>query len=279
LTFRDTLVDLRNAPASTGLIASATSVANAAIDARRVTVVAAGGTSTGAQVHSDIVNGAASISLADSVFQGVGVRVLRDNAGTASVALDHVDTWPAVPDQLNGLVATDVASSYADPLLGSDLVPQPGSPLIDAAAPLTTTDGATDVTGAPRSVDGNGDCTAHPDIGAFEAAAAACPPPPPGPAPTPVTAPAAKDTTAPLVTKLRIVHRSAVRFTLSEAAQVTVRVKPAHRKAVVIRRAVHGGSVSLKLRHALRHGRYAIRVTAIDGAGNRSVSTAARAKA
>ena len=104
-------------------------------------------------------------------------------------------------------------------------------------------------------------------------------PPPPGPAPTPVTAPAAKDTTAPLVRKLRIVHRSAVRFTLSEAAQVTVRVKPAHRKAVVIRRAVHGGSVSLKLRHALRHGRYAIRVTAIDGAGNRSVSTAARAKA
>src|SRR5205814_3172291 len=104
---RDTLVDLRNAPASTGLIASATSVANTAIDARRVTVVAAGGTSTGAQVHSDIVNGAASISLADSVFQGVGVRVLRDNAGTASVALDHVDTWPAVPDQLNGLVATD----------------------------------------------------------------------------------------------------------------------------------------------------------------------------
>jgi hypothetical protein len=262
------------------LIASAANVGNVAIDARRVTIVGAGGTSTGAQVHSDIVNGAASISLADSVIAGVGVRVLRDNpAGSASVALDHVDTWPAVADQLNGLVATDIASSYADPLLGSDLVPQPGSPLIDAAAPLTTADGATDDAGAPRSVDGNGDCAAQPDIGAFEAPATACPTAsPPGPAPETVPA-AAKDTTAPLVTRLRIVRRRAIRFTLSEAAQVTVRVKRAHHKGLVLRRAVLGGNVSLKLKHALHQGHYTVRVTAVDGAGNRSVSAAARAKA
>jgi hypothetical protein len=276
---RDTLVDLRNAPSSVGLAASSINVANAALEARRVTIVGAGGTSTGAEVHSDIVNGAASLSLADSVLQGLGVRVLRDNAGTATVALDHVDTWPAVPDQLNGLVATDVASSYADPLLGADFVPQAGSPLIDAAAPLTDADGTTDAAGAPRSVDGNGDCTAQPDSGAFEAPAAACPPPP-GPAPEVVPAKdTSKDTTAPLVTRLRIVHRRAVRFTLSEAAQVTVRIKRAHRTKLVLRRAVHGGSVSLKLKHALRHARYTIRVIAVDGAGNRSVKTAARAKA
>jgi hypothetical protein len=272
----DTLVDLRNAPSSIGLAASSISVANAALEARRVTIVGAGGTSTGAEVHSDIVNGAASLSLADSVLQGLGVRVLRDNAGSATVALDHVDTWPAVPDQLNGLVATDVASSYADPLLDADFVPQAGSPLIDAAAALTDADGTTDVAGAPRAVDGNGDCTAQPDIGAFEAPAAACPPPP-GPAPEIV--PAAKDTTAPLVTKLRIVHRRAVRFTLSEAAKLTVRVRRSHGKSVVIKRTVAGGQVTLKLKHRLRHGRYAIRVIAVDGAGNRSVRTAARARA
>jgi hypothetical protein len=275
---RDTLVDLRGVTGATGLVASSISVANATLDARRVTIVGSGGSSTGAEVHSDIVNGAAYLSLADSVLTGLGTRVLRDNAGTATVALDHVDTWPAVPDQFNGLVATDVASSYADPMLGTDLVPKPGSPLIDAAAALTGADGTTDAAGNPRSLDGNGDCTAQPDIGAFEAPAAACPPPPPGPTP-PGVVPAAKDTTAPLVTKLRITHRRAVRFTLSETARVTVRVKRAHRKVVVLKRGAATGRVTLKLKHRLRHGRYAIRVIAIDAAGNRSVTTAARAKA
>jgi hypothetical protein len=59
---------------------------------------------------------------------------------------------------------------------------------------------------------------------------------------------------------------------------VTVRIKRAHRKALVVRRAVKGATVSLKLKRTLRHGRYAIRVIAVDGAGNRSAPAVTRKK-
>jgi hypothetical protein len=280
---RDTLVDLHDVASGVAFLASPANVANATIDARRVTVLASGGQSTGAAVSSGVATGTASISLADSVLRDVGIRVLRSTAGAASVALDHVDTWPAAGDQTNGLAVTDVASSSADPLLGADLVPQPGSPLIDRATALTAADGTTDLEGTPRSLDGDGDCSAQPDIGAFEAAAMACS----VPAPSATPAPAAKDTTAPIIARLRFAHRHrhvvAVRFLLSETAAVTVRVSRCTTKtcaqtakAIVIRRRSATGAITLRLAHRLRHGRYTIRVTAVDGAGNRAIKTARR---
>lgn len=287
---RDTLVDLRNIAAGVGLAASSVNVGNATLDARRVTVVGSGSQALGAEIQSDVANGSASLSMADSLLRDVGVRVLRKNTGIATVTLDHVDTWPAVPDQVNGLVVADVASVYADPLLGADLVPQPGSPLIDRAAPLAGADGATDVAGTQRSLDGDGDCTAVPDIGAFEAPAAACVPPSSTQPPPVVAAPTAKDTTAPVITGLRFVRRHGravgVRLKLSERAAVTVRVGRCRTrscghtaKTLVIRRRSATGATTLKLAHRLRHGRYTIRVTAVDGAANRGVKLARRVKA
>jgi hypothetical protein len=287
----DSLVDLRNVTSGLGLAASSlNNVANPNIAARRLTVVSSGGQSAAAQVHSDAATGTPSISLADSVLRDVGVRVLRTGSGAADVALDHVDTWPAVADQVSGLALADVAPSFADPLLGADLVPQPGSPLIDRAAALTGADGTTDLAGTPRALDGDGDCTAQPDIGAFEAPAAACVTPPAPEQPPVAIPPAAKDTSAPVITGLRFLHRHgrvvAVRFKLSEAAGVTLRVGRCRTtscartaKAIVLRRRSAAGTTTVKLAHRLRHGRYAIRVTAVDGAGNRAVRTAARAKA
>jgi hypothetical protein len=76
------------------------------------------------------------------------------------------------------------------------------------------------------------------------------------------------------VTKVRVAHRRTVRFTVSEAARVIVRIKRAHHKAIVVKRTVPAGPIRLKLRHALPHGRYAIRVTAVDAAGNRGIRAA-----
>ena len=285
---RDTLIDLRNIAVATGLAASATTVQNASVDAKRVTVLASGGQSRGASVYSAAANGSASISLADSLLEGVGTRVLRASAGAAAVAVDRVDTWPAAADQLNGLVPSDTATFSADPLLSAEFVPQPGSPLIDRAAALTSDDFKTDAAGAPRALDGDGDCTAQPDIGAFEAPAAPCAQPQPAdPAPV-VTAP--KDTSAPVITRLRFARRHGravgVKLTVSERAAITLRVSRCRTascariaRTFVVRRRSVAGSATVKLARRLRHGRYTIRVTAVDAAGNRAVRTVRRAKA
>ena len=132
----------------------------------------------------------------------------------------------------------------------------------------------TDGEGNARSLDGDGNCDARPDIGAFEAPAAACVPPASQPDVQPQ--PPATDATAPVVTKVRLFHRRSVRFTVSEAARVTIRITRSHRKPVVLKRTVAAGQVSLKLKRALGYGRYAIRVLAVDAAGNRSAPAIVR---
>jgi hypothetical protein len=132
--------------------------------------------------------------------------------------------------------------------------------------------------GTERSLDGDGNCDARPDIGAYEAPAQTCTPPAPPVVGPPPPAHAAGDTTAPLVTKLGILRRRAIGFTISEAARVTVRVSRAHRKPLVLRRSAPRGRVTLKLGHILGHGRYTIRVIATDRAGNRSAAAVVRRK-
>ena len=67
-----------------------------------------------------------------------------------------------------------------------------------------------------------------------------------------------------------------IRAQEAEAARVTIRITRAHRKAIVVKRTVAAGAVALKLKHRLAHGRYAIRVLAVDTAGNRSAPAIVR---
>ena len=84
-----------------------------------------------------------------------------------------------------------------------------------------------------------------------------------------------RDRAAPIITKVRAKGRR-LRFRMSEAARVTIRVErlAKGRKQIVKRaggqRAGRAGSNRMKLPKRLRSGRYRVTITAIDAAGNRS---------
>ena len=105
-------------------------------------------------------------------------------------------------------------------------------------------------------------------------------PPPPGgttTSTTTTTPPPSGDTTPPTVSRARArATRRGVRLvlTLSEPASVTVRVLRRARRVARRTFAVdERGRVSLRVRRALRRGRYSVRLTLVDAAGNRSKRT------
>lgn len=184
---------------------------------------------------------------------------------------------------------------------------QPSSPLIDAGDPTIVESGQLDLVGAPRSLDGNGDCIVAPDLGAFELtgheAVVACPPSGQGgvgsnPAPQAVTQPAAD--IAPMVTAFAKKARRFV-FTLSESSKVTivVRQRKRDRKALEDLTSTcgeHRGGRCLTFRRSatlraqkgngpqsihfvgrfrgklLEPGSYVARIVAVDASGLRSTS-------
>jgi hypothetical protein len=269
----DSLVEL-TAPYGSALVANAASADASTLDGRRLTVVGMDDT-TALFAYAYAGGGPSVARLTDSVVSHFPTRAAHGTSGDATIALARVDTWPAAPDKVGNAAFSDDGSFSADPLLDAFYLPKAGSPLIDAAAQLGPGESDVDVNGNPRNLDGDGNCEARPDIGAIEAPAGTCTPPAqPDPQPSTQPEPPAHDATAPVVTKVRLAHRRTVRFTVSEAARVTVRIKRAHHKAIVVKRTVPAGPIRLKLRHALPHGRYAIRVTAVDAAGNRGIRAA-----
>ena len=92
----------------------------------------------------------------------------------------------------------------------------------------------------------------------------------PDPPPPPVVQPG--DTTAPRLTRVRVVRRQ-LRFRLSEHADVKVVV----RRGRTVRLAGRQGANRVRLR--VRRGRHRLVVTAVDAAGNRSPATRVRFRA
>ena len=206
----DSLIDLRGHINNAALSAQATDQPAAAVEGHHVTVLADSAGSTGLRAIKGVYSAPTTASLFDSVLAGVALRA----HGNATIAVKRVDTWPAAPDNVAGAAFTDEGSLSADPLLGTDLVPGAGSPAIDAAAPLAAGESDTDFAGSARTLDGDGNCDARPDLGALEAPAGTCVPPSPPSSPNIAPTPPALDTAAPRVTKLGIVRRRAVRFTI-----------------------------------------------------------------
>jgi hypothetical protein len=163
--------------------------------------------------------------------------------------------------------------------------------------------GAVDHNGKPRAEDGDGDCAAISDVGAFEFQAAANPAcvPAPAPIPTeptnapPITTPTAD--AAPVLDRFRVAKRirlgrrlpkltdsaRAIRFTASEQATVILRFKPLRGgKAKRLQVPVPSGEAHLRFAGRLSRsnrllpGRYAVRAVAIDKGGQRSAPVIAR---
>ena len=189
---------------------------------------------------------------------------------------------------------TRVEPQFADAAAG-DYRPAAGSPLVDAGLDAAALPGlsATDLTGSPRLVDGNGDCVARLDLGAFELQVPAAPqclpaaPAPPAPGAPPVT----PDTTAPALSGVKVakaIRRSGgatppvtIRLRLSEAATLRLTFQRRRGKRYVAvkgavalplaagaQRVRFAGRISRAQRLAL--GDYRITLTATDAAGNRS---------
>ena len=140
-------------------------------------------------------------------------------------------------------------------------------------------------------------CQAHPDmkgtvkVDPAPAAPAPAPTSPaPGTAPAPgqptagaaaaspaFTAPLARDTAVPRVAKVRAA-RSRVKVVLSEDATMVVSIRRAGRQVRRMRVKGTKGANTVALKGALRRGRYAVRVVAIDAAGNESTARASRVR-
>jgi hypothetical protein len=194
----------------------------------------------------------ADINLKNSIIRGSKLEATAGGTGHARITVAYSDLDP-IGNDLNGPPNASITLSntsnvgdagFADPqLLDYHLLPS--SPLIDAGAPNTPA--GTDLDGKPLVVDGDGDGTARRDMGAFEyqtSLPGAGDPPPPPPAGEPGGG-APLDTQAPLIggfratpslfalgraatpVSARVARGTRFRYTLSEAARVTVRIKRA----------------------------------------------------
>ncbi|HEX8855703.1 MAG TPA: choice-of-anchor Q domain-containing protein [Thermoleophilaceae bacterium] len=228
-------------------------------------------------------------------------------AGSAAITADH--SIFGTPTSFEGAFAADNGAdgnSGADPLLADpedgDFTLLAGSPAIDAGDASAVTGGESDVNGAPRSQDGDGDCVSLPDVGAFERSATlTCTPKstPPGEAdhatgkPTDTTKPKAHASLRRAL-KLRTALRRGVRTRVysNEPADVNLTAelgpRSAHKlglaaKPVVVARAktaLNGNAARVvtlkftrKAKSKLRGGKtikLAIRISVRDVAGNTS---------
>jgi len=280
LTMQDSVVDAR-APGAGAAVSTYSS--NAALvhraTLRNVTLVGHGDEAYSIGIDDRAYAGeSVTVDVRDSVVANFGTHALQRMAGgAADLSLDHVDVFPAADVAQSGAgTVTSNAVIDTDPAFAADgFTPTAGSPLIDAGTPggLDAAESPVDLAGNPRIV-AFGCGNAIRDLGAIEVSGH-CDAPTALPATDPAAA-AATDTTAPTVTKLRLAHRRVVRFALSEAARVTVRVARPHHRATVLHRSALAGAVTLRLRHPLRPGRYSIRVLATDAAGNHSTPVVVR---
>lgn len=233
---------------------------SAAIEATNVTVVgdgSAGGVGIRAQAAQNEVprHADATVLLRNSILYDFAQPIVRNgqdagaglNAGAANVEiLNSLYDRTIAPVESGPGALTSVASlGPLDPgFVGpGDFHLAAGSPLIDAGDSSALPE--TDLDGAARALDGNGDGIVLPDIGAYERAALILP----GNGPVgSAAAGAGGDTTAPRLTGVSLSHRrfrvaaghaaasaakvpagTSIRFTLSEPAAVGVRFERAAR--------------------------------------------------
>lgn len=316
VTITDSLIRLPDNPSTALWTTDGGSAARntSTILGERLTIAGTGAASQGAAV-AEGGNGTEvdemRITLRDSIVTGVqdGAVCNENNAQSVNaITLERVNQAPAPVDEntcdsssQSGITRTDTTA--LDPgfvnAAGGDYRLRSDSPLLDRGPAAAALPGlpAADLDGAPRLNDGDGDCTAELDLGAFETqaptAAACLPPAPPSGggagATTPASPAAAADRIAPALTRLKVaktIRRAAkppvtIRFRLDETATVTLRFRRAKGKRFV----AVPGAITLKLgagdqrvrfagrisrTRKLAAGAHQVVISATDAAGNRA---------
>ena len=183
-----TLIDIRTAVNYTGYDAindpCAVGIDNTA-RLRHLTVL--GGAAKGAGIFAPAGAGAPrTVAVSDSIIAGFPNAVIRTTfGGESNVSLDHSAYDASTIEDANnnggtGSVtqtnALGASFGFVDP--AADFRLRDDSPLVDAGDPAgpVADESQTDVDGASRVLDGDGDGTARSDVGAFEHGAVAPPP-------------------------------------------------------------------------------------------------------
>ena len=274
-----------------GIYADGTPVAPTVVNADGVTIVGPGNANTsgvevgGEIAPADVVD--VDVNLTNTIIRGfsTSLRATPSGAGQLKISASYSDYDPSGNYSAgNASIGETNVSNVGDARFvdaaAGDYHLLPGSPLIDTGDPATPQ--GLDLGGSPLVADGNGDGGARRDPGAFEfQPAAAGGPGGPGGQPggsVPV------DRQSPLVSGFRatpsvFVHRTRFRYTLSEAAQVRLRIQRAlagrYRTVRTLKRAGATGPNRIRFarrigRRSLRPGRYRAVIVATDAAGNRS---------
>jgi len=147
------------------------------VSASHLTIVGTGSASQTAVAVNSGGGFTSTIDLSNSIIRNVGTALQRHGNGTdnADLTVSYSDyDFTKVSSTGPGTLTAAHNLNNVDPQFvnagAGDYRLSTGSPLIDAGTPgaLSSTDSATDLNGAPRRLDGNGDCVAVVDIGAFE---------------------------------------------------------------------------------------------------------------
>ena len=159
--------------ASGAAVSATTAGPDASISLNHTTLIGPAGSVMTALLANASGGGKADLTFRNGVITGFRDRFFRNaSSGAANITTDYSDYSPGTdmdqgPGSIKETNHLDVPAGFVS---NTDFHLRSDSPLVDAGDPggLGAGEPGTDLDGAPRILDGSGDCNARRDIGAYE---------------------------------------------------------------------------------------------------------------